>query len=250
MTAPTDPHARIAELEAELAALRREMQDFTCAMSHDLRAPLRHIVSFAKLVEEEAGPQLSVELQGFLGTVTGSAMQLGAMLDGLRELARLGMLTVVCQPVRLLELLEEVLAEIAPRYAPRQLVLEVALPEAPVTADPALLRVVLAALLDNAWKFTALVPNAQAVVRVRAWQPAPETWCLEVQDNGSGFSATDPDQALRMFARLHAVNAFPGLGVGLAFATKAAQRMGGTVQLAPVQPNGCVVTLSLPQAGV
>ncbi len=111
VTAPTDPHARIAELEAELAALRREMQDFTCAMSHDLRAPLRHIVSFAKLVEEEAGPQLSVELQGFLGTVTGSAMQLGAMLDGLRELARLGMLTVVCQPVRLLELLEEVLAE-------------------------------------------------------------------------------------------------------------------------------------------
>jgi C4-dicarboxylate-specific signal transduction histidine kinase len=69
-----------------------------------------------------------------------------------------------------------------------------------------------------------------------------------VQDNGAGFVSAQPEQALRMFGRLHAASAFPGLGVGLALAAKAAQRMGGRLQLAAQAPAGCVVTLSLPSA--
>jgi signal transduction histidine kinase len=245
-----DSQARIAELEAELKALRCEMQDFTCAMSHDLRAPLRHIVSFARLVEEDAGPQLSAEIRGFLATITGSAQQLGAMLDGLRELSRIGTQALAPQSVALSGLVAEVAAELALARAPRQLALEVDAPDSPVAADAAMLRVVVYALLDNAWKFTAPLPEAQARVRVRAWQPVPGTWSLEVEDNGVGFVAKDPALALRMFARLHAASAFPGLGIGLALAAKAAQRMGGVLQLAPAQPAGCLVTLSFPEAGL
>ena len=244
----SDPHARIAELEAELAALRREMQDFTSAVSHDLRAPLRHIVSFARLVEEDAGPQLSAEVQGFLATIANSATHLGAMLDGLRELSRVAVLPLGPAAVALRSLVNEVAAELAHTHAPRQLAMVVDVPEVAVMADAGLLRVVLRAALDNAWKFTSLLPEVQARAQVRAWQAAPGVWSLEVRDNGAGFLATDPAQALRIFARLHAASTFPGLGVGLALAAKAAQRMGGTLQLAPAEPAGCVLTLSFPEA--
>ncbi len=243
----SDPHARIAELEAELAALRREMQEFISTVSHDLRAPLRHIVSFAQLVEEDAGPQLSAEVQGFLATISGSAKHLGAMLDGLRELSRVGSLVLVPAPVALRALVQEVAMDVAHKHAPRQLALDVEVPDAVVVVDAALLRVVLRAVLDNAWKFTSLVPAAEARVVVRGRQVAG-SWVMEVQDNGAGCVATHPEQALRMFGRLHAANAFPGLGVGLALAAKAAQRMGAALQLAPAQAAGCVVTLSWPLA--
>jgi signal transduction histidine kinase len=72
---------------------------------------------------------------------------------------------------------------------------------------------------------------------------------LEVQDNGVGFVSAQPAQALRMFGRLHAAAAFPGLGVGLGLAAKAAKRMGGVLQLAPVAHAGCLVTLTLPGLG-
>lgn len=241
----SDPQARIVELEAELAAVRREMQDFTSAVSHDLRAPLRHIVSFARLVEEDAGPLLSAELQGFLATISGSANHLGAMLDGLRELSRVGALPLTPGPVALRALVHEVAAELAQAHAPRQLALAVDVPDANVAVDAGLLRITLRAVLDNAWKFTSQLPEAEACVWVRARQAA-QGWVLEVQDNGAGFQATQPEQALRMFGRLHAASVFPGLGVGLALAAKAAQRMGGALQLAAAASTGCVVTLSLP----
>lgn len=243
----SDPQARIAELEAELAAVRREMQEFTSAVSHDLRAPLRHIVSFAQLVEEDAGPQLSAEVQGFLATIAGSAQHLGVMLDGLRELARIGALPLAPEPVALPALVHEVAAELAHAHGPRQLALEVDVPDTAAVVDATLLRVVLRAVLDNAWKFTSRLPEAQACVGVRA-QLSAGRWTLVVQDNGAGFAATHPEQALRIFGRLHTASTFPGLGVGLALAAKAAQRMGGVLQLAPAQPEGCVVTLSWPQA--
>ncbi len=243
----SDPHTRIAELEAELAAVRREMQEFTSAVSHDLRAPLRHIVSFAQLVEEDAGPQLSAEVQGFLGTISGSAKHLGAMLDGLRELSRVGSLPMEPAPFALRALVQDVAMDVAHKHAPRQLAVDVDVPDIAAVVDAALLRVVLRAVLDNAWKFTSRMPEAEARVVVRAWRAAGG-WMLEVRDNGVGFVATHPEQALRVFGRLHAANAFPGLGVGLALAAKAAQRMGATLQLAAAQPAGCLVALSWPQA--
>jgi signal transduction histidine kinase len=244
-----DPHARIAELEAELAAVRREMQDFTYAVSHDLRAPLRHIVSFARLLEEDAGPQLPEELQGFLTTISGSANQLGSMLDGLRELSRVGALPLAAAPLALRAVVAEVAAELAQTHAPRQLALEIDVPDFSITADAGLLRVVLCAVLDNAWKFTAQLPEADARVWVRSRPLVAGGWVLEVQDNGVGFVSAQPAQALRMFGRLHAAAAFPGLGVGLGLAAKAAQRMGGVLQLAPAAPAGCLVTLTLPGLG-
>lgn len=241
----SDPYARIAELEAELVAVRREMQDFTAAVSHDLRAPLRHMVSFAQLVEEDAGPQLSAELRGFLAQISSSARHLGLMLDALRELCRVGTTPVVPEALDLRGLVDEVLAELARTHAPRQLTVEIDMPNSVVTADAMLLRAVFHAVLDNAWKFTSRMPEASARVAVR-YRQLNGDGVVEVQDNGAGFTATHPEQALRMFGRLHPASMYPGLGVGLTLAAKAAQRLGWRLSLASTQPAGCVVTLSLP----
>ena len=85
---PVEAEQRIAALEAELAAARAEMQNFSATVSHDLRAPLRHITSFAQLLQEEAGPALGDEAQEFLGHITGSAKHLAQMLDALLALSR------------------------------------------------------------------------------------------------------------------------------------------------------------------
>lgn len=242
----SDLQARVAELEAELAALRHEMQDFTHVVSHDLRAPLRHIVSYAHLVQEDAGPQLDAEVQGFLATITDSAKHLGAMLDALLALSRVGTVPLTPEPVALRDMLDGVITELAQDRAPRQLTVELDLREVLVTADPTLLRLALNAVLDNAWKFTALLPQADARVWVSAQQEASGAWVLSVRDNGAGFVAPDAAPALRMFGRLHGPKPFPGLGAGLALAAKAMQRMGGALQLAAAPSAGCVATLTIP----
>ena len=86
---------RIASLEAELAELRAEMQEFTATVSHDLRAPLRHIVSYVQLVEEDAGPLLTAEVREFLATITHASRQMGKQLDGLTLLSRAGSAALV-----------------------------------------------------------------------------------------------------------------------------------------------------------
>jgi len=85
------PESRIAALQSELAAVRAEMQDFTAAVSHDLRAPLRHIVSYVQLVQEDAGPQLEPEVLDFLATISDSARHMGVLLDGLTTLSHIGL---------------------------------------------------------------------------------------------------------------------------------------------------------------
>ena len=172
----TSPQARIAALEAQLAALRAEYQDFTATVSHDLRAPLRHIVSFAQLVQEEAGATLDSEVQGFLGTITDSARHLGTMLDGLLLLSRAGSAQLKLEPVDLQALVGDICAELGAVNGQRALQGQIAsdlqwhiasdLP--PVLADAALLRQALVCVLDNALKFSAA--RHPAVIAV-GWRP-------------------------------------------------------------------------------
>ncbi len=172
----TSPQARIAALEAQLAALRAEYQDFTATVSHDLRAPLRHIVSFAQLVQEEAGATLDSEVQGFLGTITDSARHLGTMLDGLLLLSRAGSAQLKLEPVDLQALVGDICAELGAVNGQRalqgqigsDLQWHIASDLPPVLADAALLRQALVCVLDNALKFSA--GRHPAVIAV-GWRP-------------------------------------------------------------------------------
>ncbi|MBK7002065.1 MAG: two-component sensor histidine kinase [Rhodoferax sp.] len=238
---------RIAALEAQLAALRAEMQEFTYTVSHDLRAPLRHIMAYAQLVQEDAAEQLSAEVQGFLITITDSARHMGVLLDGLTALSRLGVAPVTLASVPLQPLVQEVCAELQTQAGQRSLQWRIATDLPPVRADAALLRQALLHVLGNAVKFTS--PRAQALVDMTfARDAATNLVALEIADNGVGYNPALQDKLFKTFSRLHSSKAFEGLGLGLALTHKIMQRLDGSVQASGVLDGGCRVTLRLPTA--
>ena len=247
---------RIAALQAELAAQRAEMQTLMATVSHDLRAPLRHIVSYAQLVQEDAGPLLNAEVQGFLATMTESARHMGRLLDGLGALAQLGTAPINLAPVALQALVDELVTQLTAQHPTRTLAWHIA-PDLPtVQADAALLRQALRHVLDNAIKFTA--PRDTAVITIRtlandaadaadgADAASPGTTALQVCDNGVGYNPAQQGALFQVFGRLHTARQFEGTGMGLALTAKALQRMGGTVTSEGVLDGGCCVTLRLP----
>ncbi len=251
MTAGVNPEDRIAALEAALAQSQHEMQAFTATVSHDLRAPLRHIVSFAQLVQEDAGPQLSAEVQGFLGTIASSAKQLGSMLDALLELSRVGTVAMEVQPVDLQALVASVVqaaTDALQAQAPQRLVEWQIAPGMPqVRADAALLRMVLTQVVDNALKFSAGRAPAVIDIAVVSQAPARASVLLQIRDNGAGFNPAIQARLCQPFVRLHSAQQFAGLGMGLALARKGLLRMAGDIALTSTGAgNGCEVGITLP----
>ena len=151
MSTVTDAE-HIAQLQAELAAARAEMQAFAATVSHDLRAPLRHITAFAQLLQEEAGSQLQGESAEFLGHITGAAQQLGGMLDALLALSRVGTAPLHLESVALHDVLEPLLRErqaaLQAQTPPRTVHWQLDCAGVAVQADVALLRAALAQLLE------------------------------------------------------------------------------------------------------
>ena len=244
---------RVAALEAELAALRAEMQDFTYTVSHDLRACLRHILSYAQLVQEDAAPLLPAETLGFVNTISDSARHMGLLMDGLMELSRLGTVALLLEPVPLQPLLQDLVAEFRPMDgAPVDWQLAGDLPV--VQGDATLLRAALHAVLDNAVKFTARQDLRQIRVSVLAPDPHVDAAALlggvtlQVQDNGAGFNPALQAKLFHPFARLHTTKQFPGIGMGLALTRKMLQRMGGQVRAQGLPDGGCTISLRLPRA--
>ena len=237
---------RVAQLEAELAALRTELQDFTYTVSHDLRASLRHVVSYLHLVEEDAGKQLPSEVRGFLQTAADSARHMGTLMDGLQELSRVGAAPLQLAPLALQTLLPEVAAEVSARYAQRDIDWQLVLVSTPVLADAALLRLALHQVLDNAVKFS--VGRARTVVRVEQVALGDGRVTLAVQDHGAGFNPALQTRLFKPFARLHSTRQFPGIGMGLALTHKIVLRLGGTLDIAATPDGGCRLLMGLPQA--
>lgn len=243
----TSPEARIAALQAEVDLLRAEMQDFSYTVSHDLRASLRHIVSYAHLVQEDAGPLLNEEVQGFLATITDSAKHMGVLMDGLMELSRLGTVALQPETVSLQTLVADVSEGLSFSHPQRRIRWKVAhnLPE--VQADAVLLRQVLTQVLDNAVKFTA--GREEAVIEITRQSLAkPGMAVLQVQDNGAGYNPALQSKLFHAFQRLHGPKQFAGIGMGLALARKALQRMGGGISAQGAVDAGCCITLTLPSA--
>ena len=241
-----DLEARIAALEAELAAQKREMQDLVFTVSHDLRAPLRHIVSYAQLLRDEAGTALDAEALGFLDTVTGSARQLGTMLDGLLELSRIGSATLNVDAVDLNALVAEVVRDQQALENGRSIVWQVQADLPSVRADAVLMRLALQQALANAVKFTRHVAQARIAVQAEAKASAEVVLCIS--DNGAGFNATMAGKLFQPFQRLHSAKQFEGLGIGLAKVRKSLLRMDATARLESLPEGGASITITLQKA--
>lgn len=243
---PTPPDETIAALQAELAALRAEMQAFAGTVSHDLRAPLRHIISYTQLVQEDAGEQLDPEVQGFLTTIVDSARHMGALLDGLSQLSRVGVQPVHLEPVALQDLVQTICDRLASQHPQRVLEWDIASDLPVVQSDAQLLGQALEQVLGNAVKFTA--GRTPGVIRVDCARDQTDgSPTLQIQDNGAGYNPAQQAQLFKVFGRLHSAQQFAGVGMGLALARKLLQRVDARIAIDGAVDAGCTVRIQFKQ---
>jgi PAS domain S-box-containing protein len=216
---------RVRSRTAQLEAANKELEAFSYSVSHDLRAPVRHIDGFVKLLEREQ-PPATEKAAHYLHTIAASAQRMAALIDDLLELSRTGRAPLEMRTVALGPLVEEVIVDLRPDVARRKIEWRVgALPA--VRADPSLLRVVLQNLLDNAAKYTRR--EAHAVVEVGAMTLDGGNTAIYVSDNGVGFDMRYSDRLFGVFQRLHRAEDFEGTGIGLATARRVIHRHGGRI---------------------
>ncbi len=210
---------------SDLAATVKELEAFTYSVSHDLRAPLRHISGFSKLLTEEYGPTLPAEAQHHLQRVADGTRRMGLLVDDLLNLARVGRRELTLRVSGLRSIVDEIIDELAPDCAGRQIEWEIGdLPF--VECDPGLIKQVLQNLLSNAVKFTR--PRTQAVIAV-GQKTIAGTPTVFVRDNGVGFSMKYADKLFGVFQRLHRTEDFEGTGVGLATVQRIIQKHRGRI---------------------
>ena len=209
----------------ELAASVQELEAFTYSVSHDLRAPLRHISGFSKILSEEYGSSLAPEAQHHLQRIQDGTHRMGMLVDDLLNLARLGRRDLSLQVAGLKSIADEVIAELGPDCEGRQV--EWKIGDLPfVECDPGLIKQVFQNLLSNAVKFTR--PRRPAVIEI-GQETQAGTLVLFVRDNGVGFNMKYADKLFGVFQRLHRAEDFEGTGVGLATVQRIIQKHGGRI---------------------
>ena len=216
---------RVAERTAELEAANKELEAFTYSVSHDLRAPLRHVNGFSKLLVEEHLAELSPGAREYVATIRDSVLQMGMLIDDLLNLGRVGQKQLTIEVTGLNSLVEEVRADLKRSNPDRAIEWKVeTLPF--FECDPALMKQVFANLLSNAIKFTR--PRKAAVIEVGA-VGQDEHAIVYVRDNGVGFSMKYANKLFGVFQRLHRSEDFEGTGVGLATVQRIIRKHGGRV---------------------
>jgi PAS domain S-box-containing protein len=234
---------RVAARTRQLEAANRELQAFSHSVSHDLRTPLRAIQGFAEAIAEDAGERLGGEQRDYLQRIRAAAVRMGELIDELLELGRVGQFDLSSQPVNLTRMAREILAGLARAEPTRRVDIEVA-DDLMVDGDPRLLRLALAQLLGNAWKFSAGRDPAR-ITFGHAGAPGSET--LVIRDNGAGFDMAHADQLFRPFRRLHAADRFAGAGTGLALAKRVIELHGGRIWAEAAPEQGAAFYFELPE---
>jgi signal transduction histidine kinase len=234
---------RVNERTLQLQEANRELESFSYSVSHDLRAPLRHITGFAQLLERRAGDKLDEVSRGYLKTIVSAAQQGGTLVDDLLSFSRMGRAELHKRPVDLGTLVDEVRRELESDATGRSVTWRISeLPH--VEADPALLRQVVRNLLGNALKYTR--PRPEAVIEVGA-SNGPEGVEVWVRDNGVGFEMQYVDKLFGVFQRLHTAEQFEGTGIGLANVRRIISRHGGRTWAEGAVGQGATFHFSLPR---
>ncbi len=235
---------RVHDRMAQLEAANRELEAFSYSVSHDLRAPLRHIGGFADLLAKTAGPVLPDKGRHYLEEILDSARQMGRLIDDLLLFSRMGRAEMRLQPVALGQLVEETKKQLEPESKSRDICWKAsALLE--VQGDGALLRQVMLNLLSNALKYTR--PRKPAEIEIGCDSSSPEETVVFVRDNGVGFDMAYVDKLFRVFQRLHLDEEFEGTGIGLATVRRIIARHGGRTWAEGKVNAGATFYFSLPK---
>lgn len=239
---------RVRWRTSELESANRELEAFAYSVSHDLRAPLRHINGFLDLLRKTALPALSEQEHHYLKQIADSARQMDRLIDDLLLFCRMGQAVIQPEQIDLNQLLEQSLAQIESEVKNRRVVwTKRNLPS--VQADASMIRLVLVNLLSNAIKYTR--PRNPAEIEVGSRQTDAHETVVFVRDNGVGFDMRYAEKLFGVFQRLHSNSEFEGTGIGLANVRRIILRHGGRTWAEGKPDKGATFFFSLPklQAG-
>ena len=238
-----------AELErkvAEATAANQELEAFSYSVSHDLRAPIRHINGFVDMLRRRLGTGLDETAQRHLQTIARASRHMGELIDDLLAFSRMGRGELIQARVSLGSLAREVIEGLRPEMDGRSIEWKVdGLPD--VTGDPAMLRIVLTNLVANAVKYTR--PRTRALIEIGPAAGAPGEVVLFVKDNGVGFEMKYADKLFGVFQRLHRSEEFEGTGIGLATVRRIVHRHGGRTWAEASVDGGATFYVALPAPG-
>lgn len=238
---------KIASLEAEVAlyrsaleASRAEMQAFAYSISHDLRAPLRAIEGFSKIILEDFSKELTGDGQRFLKHIVTNTEILSSQIEDLLRFYRIGKNPPTRVTVNADVICREAIEELSPKVKTK---IQIPAPLPQVFADPSQLRVVFQELLANAIKYTSRAESPLIEVRASADRNATR---VSVSDNGIGFEPQHAGKLFGVFQKLHPVGEFRGNGIGLAIVKRVVQAHGGVVDAQSNPGKGSIFSFTLP----
>ncbi|MEI7936551.1 MAG: ATP-binding protein [Verrucomicrobiota bacterium] len=234
---------QVRQRTASLEAAVKELDAFAYSVSHDLRAPLRHVGGYAGLLRTSAGPSLPETSRHYLDEITGAATQMGRLIDDLLQFSRMGRTEMRQERIELTGLAEECIQQLKPEINGRNILWQQH-PLPAVQADPALLRQVLINLLSNAIKYTR--PRDPAKIEIGCASENGREAVIFVRDNGVGFDMEYSNKLFGVFQRLHADDEFEGTGVGLANVRRIIARHGGRTWAEGKVNEGATFYFSLP----
>ncbi|MFH7319844.1 ATP-binding protein [Desulfurivibrio sp. D14AmB] len=235
---------QVAERTAQLAELNRELEAFSYSVSHDLKAPLRGIEGYCRLLERDYAARLDDEGRAFIANICRGVEQMRELINALLAYSRLERRQMGLKSVALLDLVQRVVAGCREEMAAAGVQLAVAVPDLKVWVDSDGLEMALRNLVDNAIKFSRGAAPPRITI---AGELREGSLLLSVRDNGIGFEMKFADRIFEIFTRLEAGADRPGTGVGLALVRKAVRRMGGRVWAESTPGRGAVFLLEIPQ---
>jgi PAS domain S-box-containing protein len=233
----------LGERAAEIEATNKELESFAYSVSHDLRAPLRHVVGFSELLQRQASSVLDDKSRGYIQTIVDSAKRMGNLIDDLLAFSRIGRAETKTTPVGMEQLVKEVVAELGQETKGRDIVWKInALPVC--YGDRSMLRLVVVNLASNAVKFTRMRKPAKIEIGCVSGNKSEVEFF--VKDNGAGFDMRYVNKLFGVFQRLHNLEEFEGTGIGLASVQRIIHRHGGTVRAEGAVDQGATFYFSLP----
>ena len=233
---------KVRERTAELEDANRDLEAFSYSVSHDLRAPLRALDGFSKVLLDQTADRLEPVHRNYLGRIRSAAQRMSQLIDDMLMFSRLSRASIEPSPVDLTAMAREIAHELG-EAEPGRHIQFAAQQGLTITADPRLLRVLMENLLGNAWKFTRR--RAHPRVEVGALWRDGET-VYYVRDNGAGFDPRYADKLFMPFQRLHSSREFEGTGVGLATACRVVKRHGGRLWAEAAPDQGATFYMTFP----
>ncbi len=239
-----DLEKRVTERTAELESSNRELEAFAYSVSHDLRAPLRHIDGYLELLEKRAGTVLDDQCRHYMDTISDAAQKMGLLIDDLLSFSRMGRNAMSFKPVELRPMVHDVIRELEPEITGRDISWDIG--DLPVVkGDKTMLRMVLVNLVANALKFTR--PRERARIEISTLPDQATEAVIFVRDNGVGFDMAYSDKLFGVFQRLHHADEFEGTGIGLANVRRIIARHGGRTWAEARVEEGATFYLALPR---